>query len=476
MRLIIYTWHKCDPYVKKQTVLMADALEQDYSKSQLDELNAALSSGMFVHVRSMLQQMPPCDIALLLESTPPKGRKVIWQLVDPDYYGETLEELSEDVRNGLISQMNPQKLADATGSLDDDDLGEVLRGMPDSIYQEVLRAMDTQDRSRAEQALSYEEDTAGAIMSTDTITLRPDVTVDVVLRYLRLKGELPQNTDTLFVVNKRDKYLGDVLISTLVTSPTTAVIKDVLDEKAEVININMSDTEVAQLFERHDWVSAPVVDDEGRLVGRITIDDVVDIIREDAEHSMMSMAGLDDDEDTFAPAFKSTQRRSVWLGINLFTALMAAAVLNLFENTLDQLAVLAVLSAIVPSMGGVAGSQTLTLVIRGIAVGHINQSNARWLLGKELAVGFLNGTIWAILIAGVVAIWKDNIPLGAIIAFAMMMNMAAAGLSGVIIPLVLKRLDIDPALAGSVILTTVTDIVGIFAFLGTATYFMSYIT
>lgn len=454
---------------------MAEAQELEYTKSQLDELNAALSSGMFVHVRSMLSQMPPCDIALLLESTPPKGRKVIWQLVDPDYYGEILEELSEDVRNGVIVQMNPQKLANATGSMDDDDLAEVLRGMPDSIYREVLRAMDTQDRTRAEQALSYEEDTAGAIMSTDTITLRPDVSVDVVLRYLRLKGELPQNTDTLFVVNKSDKYMGDVLLSALVTSPPNAVIKDIIEEKAEEININMSDTEVAKLFARHDWISAPVVDDNGHLVGRITIDDVVDIIREDAEHSMMSMAGLDDDEDTFAPALKSTQRRSLWLGINLFTALMAAAVLNLFEETLDQLAVLAVLSAIVPSMGGVAGSQTLTLVIRGIAVGHINQSNARWLLGKEMAVGFMNGMIWALLIAGVVAIWKNNLFLGAIIAFAMMMNMVAAGLSGVFIPLMLKRLNIDPALAGSVILTTVTDIVGIFAFLGTATYFLQYI-
>ncbi len=455
---------------------MAEALEQDNTKSQLDELNAALSRGMFVQVRSMLQQMPPCDIALLLESTPHKGRKVIWQLVDPDYVGEILEELSEEVRNGLISQMPAHKLASATGSMDDDDLAEVLRGMPDTIYQEVLQAMDIQDRTRAERALSHEEDTAGAIMSTDTITLRPDVSVDVVLRYLRLKGELPYNTDTLFVVNKEDKYIGDVMLSTLVTSAPGTLIKDLLEEKAEVITVDMSDSEAAQLFERHNWLSAPVVDDEGQLVGRITIDDVVDIIREDAEHSMMSMAGLDDDEDTFAPAMKSAQRRSIWLGINLFTALMAAAVLNLFEDTLDQLAVLAVLSAIVPSMGGVAGSQTLTLVIRGIAVGHINQSNARWLMGKELAVGFLNGMVWAILIAGVVAIWKNNLPLGAIIAFAMMMNLVAAGLSGVFIPLMLKRFSIDPALAGSVILTTVTDIVGIFAFLGTATYFLHYIT
>lgn len=454
---------------------MAEALEQDYTSDQLTEVNAALSSGMFVHVRRMLQHMLPCDIALLLESSPPKSRNILWQLVDVDFYGDILEELSEDVRTGLASQTAPETIADATVTMDDDDLAEVLRSLPDTIYVEVLNKMDSQDRARAELALSYEEDTAGAIMSTDTITLRPDVSVDVVLRYLRLKGELPVNTDTLYVVDKRDRLIGEVLLTTLVTSPPAVAIKDIIEEKSEVIHADMDEVEVAKLFERHDWVSAPVVNAKEQLLGRITIDDVVDIIREEAEHSMMSMAGLEDDEDTFAPAMISAKRRSVWLGINLFTALMAAAVLNLFESTIDKLAVLAVLSAIVPSMGGVAGSQTLTLVIRGIAVGHISDANARWLLAKELAVGAINGLVWAVLIAGVVALWKDNLTLGFIIAFAMMMNLIAAGLSGVFIPLVLKRLKIDPALAGSVILTTVTDIVGIFAFLGTATYFMDSI-
>ncbi len=454
---------------------MPEALEQDYTKHQLNEVNAALNSGMFVYVRRMLQHMLPSDIAFLLESTPPNGRKILWQLVDPQVYGDILEELSEDVRNGLILLMNPKKVADATGSMDDDDLAEVLRGLPDTVYQEVLRKMDYQDRIRAEKVLAYEEDTAGAIMSTDTITIRPDVTIDVVLRYLRLKGELPELTDTLYVVNKNDDFIGDVALTTLLTSSPNLTIGDIIEDNTEVIHADMEEVEVAKLFERHNWVSAPVVNNDNQLLGRITIDDVVDIIREEAEHSLLSMAGLDDDADTFAPALKSAKQRSIWLGINLLTALMAAMVLNLFEDTLDKLAVLAVLSAIVPSMGGVAGSQTLTLVIRGIAVGHVNDSNARWLMGKELAVGALNGIVWAILIAGVVALWKNNLILGIIIAFAMMMNMVAAGLSGVFIPLILKRLKIDPALAGSVILTTVTDIVGIFAFLGTATYFMSSI-
>jgi len=257
-----------------------------------------------------------------------------------------------------------------------------------------------------------------------------------------------------------------------VTSNPSKLISEVMETDFEVIPASMQESEVATLFERYDWMTAPVIDENGLLLGRITIDDVVDIIREDAEHSMLSMAGLDDEADTFAPVLDSTRKRSLWLGVNLFTALLAAFVSSLFESTLDELAFLAVLNTIVPSMGGVAGSQTLTLVIRGMAMGHVSESNSRWLLGKELAIGFLNGLIWAILIAGVVAIWKQDLMLGGVLAFAMLMNLVAAGLSGVLIPLALKRMNIDPALAGSVILTTVTDIVGIFAFLGTATWLL----
>lgn len=451
---------------------MPETLELEHTQLQLKEVNAALSSGMFVHVRGMLQDMDPCDIALLLESTPPKGRTILWQLVESEYHGEILEELAEDVRNGIINRMTPERVVAATEGMDDDDLAEVLRGLPDSVYRNVIKAMDKQDRKRAEKVMSYKEDSAGSIMNTDTITLRPDVSIDVILRYLRLKGELPETTDSLYVVNQNDMFIGAISLSTLLTCNPDLNVKRVLDDDVEVIPVDMDESEVAQLFERHNWVSAPVVDTKGRLLGRITIDDVVDIIREDAEHSMMSMAGLDDDEDTFAPVIKSTQRRSLWLGINLFTALLAAFVSDLFENTLDQLAVLAVLNTIVPSMGGVAGSQTLTLVIRGMALGHISQSNSRWLMGKELAIGLLNGAMWAVLIASVVAIWKHDFMLGVVIAFAMLMNMIVAGVAGVFIPLMLKRFNIDPALAGGVILTTVTDIIGIFTFLGTATWLL----
>jgi magnesium transporter len=448
---------------------MEQAFESQSPYQQLQTINSALSSGMYVHVRKMLHHMPAPDVAFLLESTPAKSRAVLWQLIDPEFHGDILEELSEDVRNGIIRQMMPEKLADALEDMDTDDLAELLRGLPDAIFQEVLRSMDEQDRQRAEQALSFGEDTAGSIMNTDTITLRPEVTVDVILRYLRLKGDIPEDTDAFYVVNRHDKLIGLVPVIRLLTATADMTVEELMDEEAERIPVDMREGEVAKMFERYNWVSAPVVDKDNHLLGRITIDDVVDIIREEAEHSMMSMAGLDDEEDTFAPVLKSTQKRSIWLGVNLVTALLAAMVSDMFEETLSQLAVLAILNTIVPSMGGVAGSQTLTLVIRGMALGHVSGGNSRWLIGKELAVGALNGIIWAVLIAGVVALWKDDLMLGAVIAFAMMINMVAAGLAGATLPLLIKKMKIDPALAGGVILTTITDVVGIFAFLGTAT-------
>ena len=451
---------------------MAEALVSKYVQTQLRALNAALTNGQFVSVRKLLLELPPSDVAHILESSPSRTRDELWELIDSDFHGDILEELSDDVRNGIITKMLPANVVDALEEMDTDDLAETLSSLPEPVLADILDSMDAQDRLRAEQALSYGEETAGFIMNTDTITLRPDVTVDVVLRYIRWKGELPENTDTFYVVNRTDNLVGIVPVARLLTAETDNKVSEVMDEESEAIPVNMPDDEVASLFERYNWLSAPVVDENNRLVGRITIDDVVDIIREDAEHSMMSMAGLDDDEDTFAPVMQSTKRRSVWLAVNLVTALMAAMVSDLFEAALSQLAVLAILNTIVPSMGGVAGNQTLTLVIRGMALGHVNASNSRWLISKEIAIGFLNGAIWAILIASVIALWKQDYMLGIIIAFAMMINMIAAALAGATLPMIMKRLKIDPALAGSVILTTITDVVGIFAFLGTATLFL----
>ncbi|AOW76803.1 MAG: magnesium transporter [Colwellia sp.] len=452
---------------------MPEISEQQQNHQRLQQVNEALGSGMFVHVRKLLQNMPAYDIALILESSHSKSRAVLWQLIDADNHGEVLEELNEEVRKGILKTIRPEKLAAVAEGMDVDDLAEVLRTLPDSVYQEVLSAMDSQDRGRVEAALSFEEDTAGGIMNTDTITIRPDVTVDVVLRYLRLRGDLPEATDSFYVVDGKNHFIGAVSLAAIITAKPEIIVSTLIDKDIEAIQVHLSDSDVAQLFEKFDWFSAPVIDDEGRLLGRITIDDVIDIIREDAEHSMMSMAGLDGEADTFAPVLKSTQQRSIWLGVNLITALLAVAVSSMFEGVLSQLAILAILNSLVPSMGGVAGNQTLTLVVRAIALGHVGDSNARILIQKELAVGFLNGVIWAVLIAGVVAIWQQNLMLGGVIAFAMLMNLTAAGIAGVAIPLFLKRMNIDPALAGSVILTTITDVVGIFAFLGTATLFLT---
>jgi magnesium transporter len=450
---------------------MPKTFEAKTSNSQHHAINDALGDGQTELAKDMLQQLQPCDVALLLESSRSRNRLNIWQLIQPDLYSDVLEELSDDVRNGIIRNMLPEKVADALEEMDTDNLVDTLRGLPQEVAKNLLAAMDEQDRSRAELGLSYGDETAGFIMNTDAISLRQGINVDVILRYLRLKGDMPEHTDTLYVVDRNDKLMGGVALTRLITAAADTPIESLIKD-TEAIPDDMMDNELASLFELYNWLSAPVVDENNKLLGRITIDDVVDIIREDAEHSMMSMAGLDDEEDTFAPVVQSTQRRSIWLGVNLLTALMAAAVSDFFEATLSQLAVLAILNTIVPSMGGVAGNQTLTLVIRGMALGHVNSANARWLISKELAIGFLNGVIWSVLIASVIAIWKQDLMLGAVIAFAMLINMVAAGLAGASLPIIMKKLKIDPALAGSVILTTITDVVGIFAFLGTATWLL----
>ena len=449
---------------------MPEIMEQtDIQHKRLTELKKALDNNMFVHVRRTLHDMPACDIALLLESSPLAGRKVLWQLTDPDLQGEVLEELDEDVMESILQLMDVEKLAAATEGMDTDDLTSVLRILPGDVYHEVLEQMEPSDRSRVEAAMSYPEDTAGSLMNTDTITVRSDVSIDVVLRYLRLRAELPEGTDDLYVIDESGKLLGDMPLSVLLTVPTSEHVANVMDDTQDAISVEMEAADIAKLFERYDWISAPVVDKDNKLLGRITIDDVVDIIREEGEHAIMGMAGLDEDEDTFSPVVKSTKRRTLWLSINLVTALIAASISSMFESTLDQLATLAVLMTIVPSMGGIAGSQTLTLVIRGMALGHVGASNSRWLLLKELGVGVLNGMLWATLVAVVVSLWQWDITLGLIIAAAMFINLSVAGLAGVVIPLVMKRFNIDPALAGGTALTTITDVVGLFAFLGMAT-------
>ncbi|WP_394249401.1 magnesium transporter [Vibrio profundi] len=448
---------------------MAEQLEFDQAHQTLQEVSEALENGRFVHVRRQLQDMEPEDIAHLLEASPRKSREVLWQLTDPEDYGEILDELNEDVKDALVSKMAPETLAEATEGMETDDVAYVLRSLPDDVSREVLSQMDSADRVLVETALSYPEDSAGALMNTDVVTIRGDVDIDVVLRYMRMRGELPEATDTLYVIDEESRLIGNLSLTALITTQPDVPVTEVMDNADEAIAVETSASDIASLFERRNWVSAPVVDENQHLVGRITIDDVVDVIREDAEHSMMSMAGMDDDEDTFAPVVKSARRRSVWLGANVLAALAAASVSNMFEATLDQMAAIAVLMTIVPSMGGVAGNQTVALVIRGLALGHIGDSNKRELLLKEAAIGFLNGILWACIIGGIVVAWKGNWILGGIISAAMMTNLIVAGIAGVTIPVMLKKMNIDPALAGGMALTTITDVIGLSVFLGLAT-------
>jgi len=450
---------------------MPEKVEQSQTQQHLQELNTALSSGTFMQVRRMLNGLPPADVAHLLESSPPKTRQILWQLVDMDHEGEVLQELSDDVQAQFLEQMDADEVVAVTEGLEPDDIADIVQQLPGTVIKEVLHAMDAQDRHRLEKVLSYDEDTAGGLMNTDTITVRPRHTLDVVLRYLRRHDELPEMTDNLIVVSRDDAYLGILPLRKVLVSDPSTTVREVLELGVEPIPATMPDNEVANLFERHDWVSAPVVDDHGKLLGRITIDDVVDVIREDADHSLMSMAGLDEDEDTFSPIRKASRRRAVWLGINLLTAFIASAVINIFEGTIDKVVALAVLMPIVASMGGVAGSQTLTIVVRGMALGQIGRSNARWLMNRELGVAFLNGLFWAMIAAVAAVLWFGDVLIGAIIAAAMVINLLVASLAGVLLPLTLKAMKIDPALAGSVALTTITDAVGFMSFLGLATIF-----
>ncbi len=441
------------------------------SERQRHALSTALDNGALQFVRPMLRSLSPGEIGNLLESLPPSERRIAWDLVEPELEGQVLAEVSDEVRSSLIEYTSPDDLTAAAESLDLDDLADIIKDLPSTVTQRVLSSMDEQDRERLDSVLAYDEDTAGGLMNPDTVTIRPDVSVYVVQRYLRLRGKLPANSDALIVVDRYDHYLGQIPLSDLLTNSRSRRVSDLIHDD-DPIPVDMMDSDVARVFEDRDLISAAVVDKRNRLLGRITIDDVVDVIREEGENSLLRTAGLDEADDMFAPILPSSKRRAVWLGVNLLTAFLAAWVIGLFESTIQQVVALAVLMPVVASMGGVAGSQTLTLVIRGMAIGQIGHSNARYLLFKEAAIAAVNGMIWSIVVASVAVFWFDNVRLGIVIAAAMLINLLAAATAGVSVPLILRRLGIDPALAGGVILTTITDVVGFGAFLGLGSWLL----
>ncbi|MDX1692153.1 MAG: magnesium transporter [Ketobacteraceae bacterium] len=450
---------------------MAKNPNSQLAQQTLQAFNEALDSGTFVEVRHMLRAMAPAEVAHLIESSPPRSRNIIWKLIDQEEEGEILQYLNEEIAADFLRHRDTQDIINAFEDFEVDDIADLLQELPRKVTERILEAMDDQNRQRIEAVLSYGEDTAGGLMNPESVTVRPDISLDVVLRYLRLHQSLPEMTDSILVVNRADKFIGVIPLTKLLISDPSMSVRDAMLTDVTAIPANTPASDVATIFERQDLVSAPVVDDEGRLIGRITIDDVVDVIREGADHSLMSMAGLDEYEDTFAPVWKTTRRRSVWLGINLLTALLASWVIGLFEATLEKVVALAVLMPIVASMGGIAGSQTLTVVIRGMALGHVGPSNASWLLSREMGVGVLNGLFWSVVIGAVASLWFSDYRLGVIIASAMVINLMVAAVAGASLPLILKRMNIDPALSGGVVLTTVTDVVGFFAFLGLATAF-----
>ena len=437
--------------------------------SSLQALQEALETGAMRQLRRLVNALNPAEIADLLESLPPAQREIVWELIAAEDEGDVLVELNDEVRASLIGGMETEALVAATANLDLDDLADLIAELPEAVNREVLRSLDASDRQRLQAVLQYDEDSAGGLMNPDTVTVRANVSLEVVLRYLRMRGKLPDGTDAIFVVNRSGDYLGALTLNRLITSDSEAMVADVMDVKLPAIDARLEATQVATLFENYDLLSAAVIDDNNKLIGRINIDDVVDVIREEASHSVLSMVGLDEDDDMFAPIAISARRRSIWLGVNLATAFLAAWVAGLFEATLDQVVMLAILMPVVPSMGGIAGTQTLILITRGLALGQIERANARWLLQKEVGVAVFNAIGWAAVVALVTWLWFDDWRIGMVIALALGISLLFAAVSGFLIPMTLKRLRIDPALAGGVLLTTITDVVGLISFLGIGT-------
>ncbi len=445
---------------------------REHTLANLRLLREKLGSDGMSSARILVGSLHPAEVARLLESLPLHERAVIWEMVDPEDEGDVLVEINEEVRDGLIKGMETDDLIAAAEGLELDDLADLVADLPEAVTREVLRSLDHQDRERLNQVLAYDEDSAGGLMNVDIVTVRPDVTLGVVARYLRARGDIPDSTDSIYVVNRNNEYFGSLYLSRLITSDPDLFVAEVMSTDILPIPAHTPSDEVVWEFENRDLLSAPVVDDDFRIVGRITVDDIVDVIREEAEHSLMSAAGLDEEDDMFAPAAKSAKRRALWLGVNLCTALVVASVVDLFQTTIDKIVLLAVLMPIVPSMCGVAGTQSLVITTRALALGQVDRSNAGGILRKEVLVGMLNGLAWSLVIGTFTYLWFENWRIGVVIAAAMITNLIVAAGAGFGVPLLLRSVGIDPAIAGGVVLITVTDVVGYMSFLGFATWFL----
>ena len=421
-------------------------------------------------IKKILKDMPHSEIAHALESSPPDQRKLLFSLLETSEEGDVLADVGEEIQQDLISGISNEELSEAVKELELDEVVDILQNLPEERMQSILSKMSLRDRNRIEEGLVYPDDTAGGLLNTDVLSVRPNHTVEVVTRYLREQKELPENTDKIFVVSKEDKYLGEILINKIITSEVSEKIENLISPKAEPILVTESDKDVATIFERNNLISAAVVNNNGELLGRITIDDVVDVIMGDADQNLLGMAGVA--EDTFAAPARAARSRILWLSINLLTAFIASSTISIFQATIDQIVYLAILMPIVASMGGVAGTQTLTIMIRGLTLQQINQSNLRWLYKREVAVSIVNGIVLSILVGGITYLWFDDLIIAVLICVAMVTNLICSAVAGIFIPIILRKFNQDPAIAGSVVVTTVTDVIGFFSFLGLATLFL----
>ena len=444
-----------------------EPIEQENNLNQLLESSSELSQD---EIRSLLKKLSSSEIAHALESSPPKQRKLFFSLLETNEEGDVLADLGEEIQQELVSNISNEELAEAVKELEPDETVDILQNLPEDRMNTILSKMSYRDRKRIEIGLTYPENTAGGLLNTDVISVRPSHSIEVVINYLRDQEELPDNTDKIFVVNKEDEYIGEIAISKIITCKPNLTVREIMSTSSNPILVSQDDKEVATIFERNDIVSSAVIDESGKLIGRITIDDVLDVIREDADQNFLGMAGVA--EDTFAPPGRAARSRVFWLSMNLLTAFIASMTINIFKDVLDQIVYLAILMPIVASMGGVAATQTLTIVLRGLTLEQINSSNLRWLFKRELAVSILNGLVLSILVGLVTYFWFHEITLALLISFALIINLVSSVIAGVFVPIILRRLNQDPAISGSVVVTTVTDVIGFLSFLGLATVFL----
>ena len=421
-------------------------------------------------IRRLLNKMTPSEIAHALESSPPKQRNLLFSLLKTEEEGDVLFELGEEIQQDLMSSISNEELSEAVKELELDEIVDILQNLPEERTEEILSKMSQVDRKRIEMGLTYADNTAGGLLNTDVISVRPNNSIEVVISYLRGQKNLPENTDKIFVVNSDNEYLGELFISEIITSNPSMLVREVMHTELTALNVNMDDKEVATNFERNNLVSCAVTDDDNKLIGRITIDDVVDVIREDADQNLLGMAGVA--EDTFAPPGRAAKSRVFWLSINLVTAFIAASAINIFQDTLDKVVYLAVLMPIVASMGGVAATQTLTIVLRGLTLEQINTSNIRWLFKRELAVSIINGIVLSLLVGVSTFLWFEDKTLSVLISCALVINLISSVIAGILVPLALRKFNQDPAISGSVVVTTVTDVIGFISFLGLATLYL----